>query len=300
MAKFILSAFADEAAEGLDMQIKALKENGIGYIEPRFIDKKGIITLTDEELYEVRRALDEGGIKVGSLGSPIGKFDIEEDFDLQLNKLGRALRACEILGADKIRMFSFYIPRDRRKEYLPEISRRLGEFIRLAEEKGVKLCHENEEKIFGESPDDVRELLESNPGLYGIFDPANYCVCGYDPIEGLMATLPRLEYVHIKDGKMKGSPGTENGMIILPAGKGDGRIAEALDIIDKTSDGTVMLTLEPHLYASDAFRGVDDRTLAAELNFENERAAFDAGASALKALLSDLGFILNNGVYERI
>ena len=70
MAKFILSAFADEAAESLEMQIKALKENGIGYIEPRFIDKKGIITLSDEELYEVRRALDEGGIKVGSLGSP--------------------------------------------------------------------------------------------------------------------------------------------------------------------------------------------------------------------------------------
>lgn len=300
MAKFILSAFADEAAESLEMQIKALKENGIGYIEPRFIDKKGIITLSDEELYEVRRALDEGGIKVGSLGSPIGKFGIDEDFSEQLEKLQRALRAAEILGAERIRMFSFYIPRDTRREYLPEISRRLGEFIRLADEKGIRLCHENEEKIFGESPEDVTELFESIPGLYGIFDPANYCVCGYDPIEGLTATLPRLEYVHIKDGKMKGSPGTENGMIILPAGKGDGKLAEALDIIDKHTDGTVMLTLEPHLYASDAFRGVDDRTLAAGLNFENERAAFDAGASALRTLLCDCGYILRNGAYEKI
>ena len=40
MAKFILSAFADEAAESLDGQIEALLSNGIYQIEPRNIDKK--------------------------------------------------------------------------------------------------------------------------------------------------------------------------------------------------------------------------------------------------------------------
>lgn len=299
MARFILSAFADEAGESVDEQIKALTENGIRYIEPRFIDKKGIITLTDDELRDLRSTLDKSGIRVGSVGSPIGKFQIDEDFDPQLEKFERAMAACQILGADKMRMFSFYIPREVRHEYLPEVTRRLRVFTELAAERGIKLCHENEEKIYGESPADVTELFENVEGLYGIFDPANYCVCGYDAIEGLYATLPRLEYVHIKDGKTKGAPGTENGMIILPAGEGDGQIAKALEIISEATDKTVMLTLEPHLFASDAFLGVDDRTLAEGQKYKNEREAFDAGVAALKALLSNLGYIEADGVYEK-
>ena len=55
MARFVLSAFADEAGSSLDEQIKALKRNGIGYIEPRNINGKPILTLTDEELIEVKK-----------------------------------------------------------------------------------------------------------------------------------------------------------------------------------------------------------------------------------------------------
>ena len=300
MARFILSAFADEAGDSLESQIAALKENQIEYIEPRFIDKKNVITLTDEELYAVRARLDEEEITVGSIGSPIGKYQIEEDFSLQLERLERALRAAEILGAKRIRMFSFYIPRESRKEYLPEVARRLSVMVKLAEERGIKLCHENEEKIYGESPEDVRDIFESVDGLYGIFDPANYCVCGYDPELGLEVTLPRLEYVHIKDGKMKGSPGTENGMIILPAGEGDGKIIEAIEKINESTSDSVILTLEPHLFESDAFKGVDDRTLAADLKYANEREAFDAGVTALKTLLANNGYALINGVYEKV
>ena len=62
MARFLLSAFADEAGSTLDEQISALKDNQIDYIEPRNIDKKGILTLTDEELYEIKRKLDENAL----------------------------------------------------------------------------------------------------------------------------------------------------------------------------------------------------------------------------------------------
>ena len=58
MAEFFFSAFADEAADSLDGQIAALKRNGIGYIEPRFVDKRGILTLTEDELIEMKAKLD--------------------------------------------------------------------------------------------------------------------------------------------------------------------------------------------------------------------------------------------------
>ena len=64
MARFILSAFADEAGSALEEQIAALKRNGIDYIEPRNINGKPILTLTDEELADVKAELDKNGIKV--------------------------------------------------------------------------------------------------------------------------------------------------------------------------------------------------------------------------------------------
>ena len=299
MAKFILSAFADEAGDSLSEQIAALKENEIGLIEPRSFDKRNVITLSDDELLSIREALDKADIRVGSLGSPIGKFSIEEDFEPQLEKLERAIRACEILGTNKMRMFSFYMPDENRAAHIDAISERLCKMVSLAAERGVTLCHENEEKIFGESPEQVSELFDKVPCLMGVYDPANFCVCGHDPKAGLSSTLPRLAYVHIKDGLMKGSKGTEDGMVILPAGEGDGELAEMLSILDAYTDGEVMLTLEPHLFESNAFLGVDDRTLASTLKFDNARSAFDHGVAALKKLLSDCGFKYENGYYVK-
>jgi sugar phosphate isomerase/epimerase len=299
MAKFILSAFADEAGDSLSEQIAALKENEIRLIEPRSFDKRNVITLSNEELLSIREALDEAGIKVGSLGSPIGKFSIDEDFDAQLEKLERALCACEILGANKMRMFSFYMPSENRAEHIDAIAERLCKMVSIATDRGVTLCHENEEKIYGEAPEHVSELFNRVPSLMGVYDPANFCVCGHDPEQGLLATLPRLAYVHIKDGLMKGAEGTEDGMVILPAGEGDGRLSQMLNTLDAYSDGEIMLTLEPHLFESNAFLGVDDRTLASSLKFDNARSAFDHGVSALKKLLVNCGFRYENGYFVR-
>ena len=83
MASFRISAFADEASDTLPGQIAALKRNGIGYIEPRNVNGN-LIKKTDAELYEIAGMLAEASIGVSSLGSPIGKFNIDEDFDLHL------------------------------------------------------------------------------------------------------------------------------------------------------------------------------------------------------------------------
>lgn len=300
MAEFYFSAFADEAASDLHGQISALKDNGISYIEPRFIDKRGVITLSDEELMTVKAELDCAGIKVGSLGSPLGKFPIDGDFDEQLSVLDTALRACEILGAKRMRMFSFYIPNGEYDKYRDEVIKRLSQMVQIASSRGITLCHENEEGIYGQDPERVSDLLTSVDGLGGIFDPANYCVVGDDAMDGFNATLPHLEYLHIKDALTKGKPGTESGMVILPAGEGDGRIGEVLDMVNEATNGKIMLTLEPHLYTSDAFLGVDDRALAKAQRYSSEREAFDAAADALHNLLCSLGYEKSGIYYKKL
>ena len=159
MARFILSAFADEAGTSLDEQISALLSNGIYHIEPRNIGGKGILEHTEEELKEIKARLDENGIKVGSLGSPIGKYNIEDDFAPHFELFKKALAAAKILDTENIRMFSFFIPEGEREKYKGEVFARLTAMTDEAEKYGINLCHENEAKIYGEAPSDQIYLL---------------------------------------------------------------------------------------------------------------------------------------------
>lgn len=293
MAEFVLSAFADEAGRTLDEQICALRENGIGYIEPRNIGGKGILTLTEKELSEIKSELDKNGIKVNSLGSPIGKFPIEKPLDEHLPDLERALRACEILDTKNIRMFSFFIPKDKcAKDYTDEVVSRLNVMQKISAERGIQLCHENEKGIFGQNPEEVNTIVDRVPGLKFIFDGANYRECDCDTIEGINATLRNFGYMHIKDAIY--SP-----HMIVPAGEGEAKLDEVIEKVNAEVDGTVYLTLEPHLHIFDAFKDIDDTELNGKYVFKSNREAFDFAVASLKKLLTKLGYKETLGVWKK-
>ncbi len=289
MARFVLSAFADEAGRSLGEQITALHENGIRYIEPRSIDGKGILTLTDEEIASVKAELDAAGIKVNSLGSPIGKFPIQKPLSEHISDFERALFVCDALGTKNMRMFSFFIPEgERAANYTDEVIERLRALAKIATERGIRLCHENEKDIFGQNPPEVKLILDSVPEIYGIFDGANYRECGCDTIEGINATLTRLAYMHVKDA-------IHNPRTIVPAGEGEARLDEVIDIINEQIDGVVYLTLEPHLHIFDALKDIDSHELKNKYTFKTNREAFDFAANALKGLLRKQGYREENG-----
>ena len=287
MAKYVLSAFADEAGSSLDEQIAALKRNEIGYIEPRNINGKPILTLTDEELKEIKKKLDENGIKVNSLGSPIGKYPITEPFDKHLVDFHRAIEVCKILGTDKMRMFSFFVKQTELAIYRDEVLKRLQAMTKIAKENGIMLCHENESEIYGQNPEEMLDLMNNVEGLYGIFDPANYRMNNCDVIAGINATLVNLAYLHIKDAIYESQ-------IIVPAGDGEGKIAEVLDMVNDSIDEVVYLTLEPHLFLFDAYKLIDNHELKGKYTFKNNSESFDFAANALKALLAENGYRKDN------
>ncbi len=283
MAQFLISAFADEAATDLNGQIAALKRNGLRCIEPRSIDG-AVIQKSDAELTEIAQQLRANGISVPSLGSPIGKYNIDDDFEAHLADFRRALRACEILGAKNMRVFSFFVPQDRLAECRDEVLRRMNILLDLAEEAGVTLCHENEARIYGQNPSEVRDLLTNLPRLRGIFDAANYIREGADPLEGMEVTLPSLKYLHIKDARMADGA-------IVPCGMGDGHYDVVLSRVNELTDGVVYLTVEPHLHDFLAYRQIDGHQLKTGLSFENSDAAFDCAVTKLKELLTSLGYM---------
>ncbi len=284
MNKFIVSGFADEISRDLDIQISVLNKLGIGYVEPRFIDAKNVSDYTTEEMKYVKRRLDRGGIKVSSIGSPIGKIGIEDDFDAHMKKLENTLELAKILETDYIRVFSFYTPSDENKgKYRDAVLKRMEKMVSAAKKAGITLLHENEKGIYGDNAERCADILESigSDALGAVFDPANFVQCGQETYpEAFEMLKSHIRYMHIKDAKDDGS--------VVPAGYGSGRVA---DIISELSGAGYngFLSLEPHLTEFDGFAELEKNGIKLEKSADGGEKAFTAAHEALLAILNKIG-----------
>lgn len=284
MANYILTGFADESASELTGQIATLKRNNIGYIEVRNIMGKCVIDYTEDEIKDFKKQLDEANIKVSALGSPIGKYNITDDFAPHFERFKKAVKTAQILGTKNIRMFSFFIPKSEKPQtYREEVFKRLNALIDYAKEQGVQLCHENETEIYGSLPQDVEDILKNVKGIRGIFDPANYVMDNGDIDWAIDNTKQYIEYVHIKDC-------CTDGHVMVPAGFGDGKIKDVLTKISEINDNDVFLSLEPHLFTFTGYASLDNRELKHKFSYSDSNQSFDAAVTALKNILIDLGY----------
>ncbi len=275
MQKFKLCAFADEAGDALFEQIKALKENEISNLEIRNVDNINVSDLTVAKAKEIKHILDENDIRVFSIGSPIGKIGIDDDFSAHLEKFKRTLEIADILEAKAFRLFSFYIEKGKNPDdYKTQVIEQLGEFIKTNENSGITLCHENEKGIFGDVASRCLEIHKALPELRAVYDPANFIQCGEDTIKAFETLNPYIHYMHIKDANADGT--------IVPSGKGVGRIAELV----KMYKGEI-LTLEPHLYEFSGLKNLEKQGEESTIlqSYKDNREAFDAGVNALKDIL---------------
>ena len=110
MSNFKLSAFADEYATPFEDQLSGLNRFGIGYIEVRHVNQKNISVLTKEEIREAKKQMDDAGIRVSAIGSPLGKIKLDDDMDAHMEKARHVFEAANMMDARFVRMFSFYAP----------------------------------------------------------------------------------------------------------------------------------------------------------------------------------------------
>lgn len=281
-----LCAFSDEANPTLEGQIKAMKRNGIGLTELRSIAGKNVKDLTLEEAAQIKEELDAAGIAVWSIGSPLGKVDITADIDEYLKIVEHVCKLANVFGAERIRMFSFFGAYDQ-PEKVYEYLRRM---IEVADRYGVKLCHENEKDIYGDTLERVLLIMHNVQGLYYVYDPANFLQVEQPAVETLKALHSKTEYFHIKD--VIASTGE-----IVPAGYGDGMIDTLISMIDPRKD--IVLTLEPHLRVFAGYAQIDSQEMKNKYTFENNEVAFDAAVNALKALLEKNGYVQTEGGFEK-
>lgn len=272
-------AFADEASSMVDGQIDAMKRNSLSGLEIRCVDGENISSISARKAREVRAKLDDAGLPVWSVGSPIGKIDIEkDDFSCHLDTLRHTLATAQVLGAKNLRIFSFFIPAGKEPDdYRQIVLDRLFEMLRVAQGSGVTLCHENEKGIYGDTALRCAEIHRAFPDFMGVFDPANFVQCGQDTWEAWELLKPIIKYLHIKDALLDGS--------VVPAGKGIGQVKRILDAY-RTQGGRVV-TVEPHLTVFPGFSDLE-RGAAGNIGpyrYGSSDEAFDTACEALKELI---------------
>ena len=205
------------------------KPCGVRHIELRSIHKTNVLDLTDLQVSEFKALLDRHGFKLSAIGSPIGKIKIDEPFEPHLKRFERAIELCKVFGTPNIRIFSYYPPEGdgdwddwRARGARPDVRRR----CELAEKAGVRLLHENEHRIYGDSPGPRR-------------GPAARRSRAARPLRGASTTRPTTSSAATTRGRAgrrrrsgpststsrTGTTGEEHGRL---AGEGQGRIPEVM------------------------------------------------------------------------
>jgi sugar phosphate isomerase/epimerase len=238
-----LSGFIDEISDDFSLQCKIASGLGLRYVEVRSAWGTNILDLDSDQVSKLQETLATYGLKVSSIGSPIGKISIDDEFPPHLERMRHAVEVAETLEAPYIRIFSFFIPEgtdpDSRRE---EVLSRMSALAEAAADSDVILAHENEKEIYGDIPRRCLDIVTSvsSPKLQLAWDPANFVQVGVRPFtEGYAMLRPHVGCIQIKDALLADAT-------VVVAGAGDGEVVETIRALRADGfDG--FFSLEPHL-----------------------------------------------------
>ena len=263
-ARFTISAFGDEIDDNVETQLKVLNDLSIRFLELRSAWGSNVLELADEQVGRLVELCEAHSIRVSCIGSPIGKSPIDGPIEKVVSDLNRIIDIAEMLGIDRIRVFSFYPEKDGLQADRVEASiSRLAVLADAARQRGAELLLENEGGLVGDIPERCRALVEgvNNPNLRYVWDTGNYPQMGFERSVdiGWPLLAEYTDRVQVKDCRI--ADGT-----ITVAGSGDGQVRELLENLrDVGYSG--FLALEPHLLVAGqrgGFSGAEGMKMAAD------------------------------------
>ncbi|MGC6424851.1 MAG: sugar phosphate isomerase/epimerase family protein [Lentimonas sp.] len=257
-----LTGFADEAADGIDGQIKAIQQLGWSHIELRSVNKTNITDISDDLFAEVVEKLAAANIQANAFGSTICNWgkSILEPIDKDMEEIARAIPRMKALGTKHIRIMSYAVLPDRAPEDQLVEARieRLRKVTDLFKAEGLEALHENCANYGGMGWKFTQKLIENVPGLRLIFDTANAGIsldrskpepyAPQDAWEFYSNVKKHIAHVHIKDGTfIAENPDSifEDADYVFP-GEGNGQVRRIVaDLVESDYKGG--LSIEPHM-----------------------------------------------------
>lgn len=272
-----LSGFGDEIDPDPAVQAAVLLALGASHIEVRSAWGTNVSELEPPQVATLKEILDEKGLKVSAVASPIGKVDVSLPVEHELDRLRQIISVAKGLDTEYIRIFSFFRAEDRSAEDIrDDVMVRMGALAALAAESGVVLLHENEKGIYGDTPARVLDIMTTvdSPALRIAWDNANFVQVGVKPYtEGYAMLRPYLEYFQVKDALAATGE-------VVPSGEGDGELDATIAAL-KADGFSGFASLEPHLAS------------AHELGGFSGPVAFGVAARAFAALAAKNGVELS-------
>jgi sugar phosphate isomerase/epimerase len=222
--KIPIAAITDEFSPTLSEAMPVMQEIGMQAAELRVINGKNIMDLSDEELKQTKEQLDQAGMQVISIASPLLKcvlpgspeldsrfehdvFASKHMYEDQRRLAEHAFYLAKFFNAKIIRVFSYWRTIDP-QACMDAIAKDLTHLASLAQKEDVVIGLENEHACNVGTATEAQQILKAvqNPNLQLVWDPANAFVAGEDPVPGGYAVLPkgRIAHVHAKDCHMDG------------------------------------------------------------------------------------------------
>jgi sugar phosphate isomerase/epimerase len=215
-----ISGIGDEAASGLHEQLTACRQLGLSGIELRTVNHRWLHELALSELAEVAAQVNDSGLSVPMLDTPIGGWSttLATPMAGELESLRRYAQAAHVVGSRRLRVMSY--PNDGRPvdEWREQSLERMRQLSHLAEELDVVLLHENCHGWAGQGATETLLMLREidSPYLRLVFDLGNGIAYGYEALDFLSSVLPWVDHVHVKDGRA-----TAAGAVFTIPGQGE-------------------------------------------------------------------------------
>ncbi len=257
-----MTGFADEASEKIDIQIEVTKRLGWKNIEARgMFGSKNIASISDAEFEELQEKLSAAGISINCYGSGIANWakPINQPPESSYEELEKAIPRLHKLGTKMVRIMSFAVPDELKAkswELEDEVVKRVTHLVKMAEDAGLLLVHENCRNWGGLSFEHTLRLMDrvKSPNFKLVFDTGNPVfnedLRGEPPYkrqsswEFYKNVREFIAYVHIKDGRVL----DDGSHVFTFAGEGEGNTVQIFEDLAKTGyDGG--FSIEPHMAA---------------------------------------------------
>ncbi len=255
----IITGIGDEAANGIDVQIRAHQALGWKTIEMRGVEVPGFAKANFHEIPDAAfdmaaGQLQDAGLSVLCFGSTIMNWQktVATPFDVTLGEVRRCIPRMQKLGTKFVRVMSFK-PGDDEAVIPPEVFSRVREVTKMFLDAGLQPVHENCMNYGGMSWQHALELLDQAPGLKWVFDTANPVFnadrskpkpwAKQDAWEFYTHVKAHTVHVHIKDARW--NPVKNDADYTMP-GEGQGYVREVIkDLLASGYDGA--FSIEPHI-----------------------------------------------------
>ncbi|MGH9444983.1 MAG: sugar phosphate isomerase/epimerase family protein [Terriglobia bacterium] len=285
--RFKLGVITDEISDDFDQALNFISNYRLHYCELRDIWGKNIMNLSRPDLDHAKHLVEDYGLKVSDIGSPIFKYNLPQ-MPVRPEKQGQGFGAAftdresdrlllesfelaHFFATPKVRVFSYWRVKDPEKAY-PYVRDRLAKAANLAGQHGILLLLENEMECNVGTGQELGRILKdiNSPHLRGNWDPGNAVMLNEVPYpDGYRHVAGWFDHMHIKDAKKDPHTGK---LVWAPVGGGiidwKGQIRA---LVESHYDNT--MSLETHYRRPDGNRVESSReSLLGLLKIINEEA----------------------------